>query len=30
MALFGHPTWADECPLSGGKADMAQTGRHVG
>ena len=27
---FGHPTRTDECPLSGGKADMARMGRYVG
>jgi len=24
MALFGHPTCTDECPLSGDKADMTR------
>ena len=24
VALFGHPTCTEECPLSGGKADMTR------
>jgi hypothetical protein len=30
VAPFRHPTCTDECPLSGGKADMTRTGRYVG
>ena len=29
MALFGHPTRTEECPLLGVKADMTRTGADV-